>query len=353
MRHGMLQEMGKTGIMPAGGGLGDRYYFEDINYRSTSYGTKQRYSREKGLCQLVVNRSNGTLAPGVGVKWEVSGEEGPGLAIGSVCGAGEQPDGIVDGAIPGTVADNETFMLILAGPTWLSAAGDGRAIAIGDKVSGGLASGRFAKDVTDGGSGLVYASPSLSTAYASSDAKTIFDRSHTIPKNTLRVGDRIIVEATIAAIGVTSTPTLTLETQIGTVVMRTTGAVTVAANDVGRFRVFGTITAIGASGAIYCNGESVLGVPGTKVPSSFHTASQTLDTTGDLIVGVYGTWSANSASNTARLTDISVSIIPSAAVGGGEGNIVIAKSLATVASGHTAGDLFRARVCCEQFSAAG
>ena len=349
MRHGSIQERGSLDIIKSLGVLGSRHLYDDVDYRSTAYGVKPKLSDELVLCQLLVNRSGGNLSPGQGFKWDIA-NEGPGRAAGAATGSGESPDGFVDGALLGsTVVPNGSFFLaVMRGPTWVRASGNGVAIAVGDRIVAGAADGNVQKQFASG-SGLIYAAPTISTAYASSAVKTIFDRNTTIPANALKVGDEIVIEGNVASIGVTSTPTLTLDVQIGSVVVLTTGAVTVAANDQGWFRTRAVIAAIGASGSVLANSEYVLGVPGTAVPRPKYTAAQALDTTVANIVGVYGTWSASSSSNTAVLTGLDVYVNRSA----GNSEIVVAKSLAAVASDATANTLFRARVNADLFSAAG
>lgn len=114
--------------------LGTVFEFEDLNY-AASGPVLPRYSGEKVRAMLVINRSGGTLAAGKRLVWETSGEDGPGKAVSGLAGDDAECVGIVDSWINTTVADNETFLMIIDGPCKLSYDGSAT-ISVGSTIGG-------------------------------------------------------------------------------------------------------------------------------------------------------------------------------------------------------------------------
>lgn len=179
----------------------------------------------------------------------------------------------------------------------LVSAGDGTLIAGGD--------------VDAIPSGLVYRSVAASTAYTTSSTETLFDKYYTVPANSLRAGDVLIVKAQVIATATNSTDTLTLKLYIGGLAgtaICSSGAVDVANGDIGLIVANITIRTIGASGTFVANGTTSLGVPGTVTPKAFLLGSTAIDTTTSKVIGVSGTFSTTNAGNSARLDSLTVNV---------------------------------------------
>lgn len=125
--------------------VGQVHTFEDIDYSSTDT-NKPRLSGMPIKARLCVNRSGGTLTPGLAVAWSTDANyEGPGRAIGGAADANTSPAGFVS-PYSGTIAENTTFWLIEEGPTKVQYDGSAN-FAFGDQI-GTAASGRVLKWVT-------------------------------------------------------------------------------------------------------------------------------------------------------------------------------------------------------------
>jgi len=157
--------------------------------------------------------------------------------------------------------------------------------------------------------GLEYAAVAASAAHTNTTTAADFDKSHSIPANTLRVGDIIRIRGQAIATATNSTDTLTLLLTVGGVTIATTGAVDVANGDIGYFECDVVVRTIGASGTIVAAGVQALGVPGTVTAKPFLLASSTLDTTAAAVVAVNADWSVANAGNSARLDVLNVEII--------------------------------------------
>lgn len=154
--------------------------------------------------------------------------------------------------------------------------------------------------------GRLYAATADSANVTNTTAETDFDRTFALAAGSLQVGDVIDIEGSVLVSGVASTPTLNIRVYLGGVVLAATGAVTVAANDVGHFRVTAVVRAVGASGSVVAFGAAGLGAPGTATMKPFNTAAATLNTTLAATVKVSATWSAASASNVVALRNLVV-----------------------------------------------
>lgn len=153
------------------------------------------------------------------------------------------------------------------------------------------------------GSFLGGAITAASTAIASSAVIGAFDQSVSVPANSLKAGDVLRIRAAVGGVGVTGTPTLVITLKFGTVTIKATAATTTAANDVPYIEcdfVIRTATTAVASGI------TIMGVPGTGVPTPFIMASTTVDLAVANDITVSATWSASSASNTCRLDVLDV-----------------------------------------------
>lgn len=154
---------------------------------------------------------------------------------------------------------------------------------------------------------VLYQNTADSAAIASTASETDFDKTYSLPANSLRVGDVITIRGQLSSVGVTATPTLQVKVYIGATAVLTTAAVTTAANDLPTFEVKIVVRAIGASGSIVAYGTSIMGVPGTGVPKPFNMAATSIDTTAAKTIKVSATWSASSASNTVKLSNLTIS----------------------------------------------
>lgn len=122
-----------------------------------------------------------------------------------------------------------------------------------------------------------YAIPSASTAVHSTSAETPFDRSYSIPANTLRVGSTIRIRA-VAVVGSVNSGTITLRLRIGGVggtSITTTGAVTLAAGS-GVLTADLVVLSTGATGSIVGGG---IGIFDNDAYNAAGFAATTIDTT--------------------------------------------------------------------------
>lgn len=134
----------------------------------------------------------------------------------------------------------------------------------------------------------------------------------TFPANTLRAGDILRFREVVHIAGVTGTPTYTGRLLNGSTAVGTTGAVTVAANDVVILEGEITVRSVGATGEILASGTFNAGVPGTATSKAWSygfNAGATIDTTAAQTFKPAGTWSAASTSNVARLKQFTLDLI--------------------------------------------
>jgi len=136
----------------------------------------------------------------------------------------------------------------------------------------------------------------------------------TIKAGTLKVGSRIRVRATAIATATNSTDTLLLD--IGGAVGGTPAAIAaatatdVADNNIAGFDLDLVVRTIGASGTLAGGGifTRAPAAAGTAVAPVGLVASTTVDTTADIVFGLYGTWSVASANNSCRADLFTVDI---------------------------------------------
>lgn len=158
----------------------------------------------------------------------------------------------------------------------------------------------------------VTAAVAASAAVSNTVAETAFDKSHTIPANSLQPGDIIRVRAQAIATATNATDTLDLQLRLGTTDILATGAVDVATGDIGYIEADIVIRTIGAGGTMVAAGAVALGVPGTVTAKPKLLASTALDTTAATTVNVSATWSAANAGNSVRLDVLNVQILRAA-----------------------------------------
>jgi predicted RecA/RadA family phage recombinase len=156
---------------------------------------------------------------------------------------------------------------------------------------------------------LLYSAVAASAAVSNTTVETAFDKSVSIPANTLKAGDVIRVRAQGIATLTNSTDTLDVALRLGTTDVVVTGAVDVANNDLFFLDVDITIRTIGAGGTMVAAGHTALGAAGTVTAKPKLLASTALDTTAAISVNVSATWSVASAGNSVRLDILNVELI--------------------------------------------
>jgi len=153
---------------------------------------------------------------------------------------------------------------------------------------------------------LLYSATAASALITNTTDETAFDKTYSIPANTLRVGDVIRIKGHVTTPSTNSTNTLTLKVKLGSTILLASAAVDVANGDIGAFEVEVIVRTVGASGTIVAIGDIGLGVIGTVGLNPKLLASTAIDTTAAQAVTVTATWSAASESNTVRLDSLSV-----------------------------------------------
>jgi hypothetical protein len=167
--------------------------------------------------------------------------------------------------------------------------------------------GTLAKALGSGAEEL-YVNVADSASVTNTSTIAAFDKSYTIPANTLQIGDVVHIRAQVLAPTTNSTDTLTVTLKIGAVVIIATAAVDVANNDIAEIDAFLVIRTIGASGTWVGGGTWVLGVPGTATVRGFNVLSTAIDTTATQQITVSATWSVASASDIATLKILQVEL---------------------------------------------
>jgi len=136
--------------------------------------------------------------------------------------------------------------------------------------------------------------------------ETAFDLSLAIPAQNLRAGDVIRVRAQGIALDQNGTDTCTIKLYAGTEEIVSTGAVTIADNDVFFIDAEIVVRTIGASGTLVAGGIVGFGVEGTATAKPFKKASATEDTTAGLTIALKATFSAAHADNQVRLDVLTI-----------------------------------------------
>lgn len=162
------------------------------------------------------------------------------------------------------------------------------------------------------GTVALYTQTAASTAVTNTTTETLFDKSATIPANSLRPGDVIRVRGQGIATATNSTDTLTANLYVGGLAgtsVASTGALDVANNDIFYIDAEIVVRDIGATGHIIASGIVNIGTPGTATCKAFNLASTAIDTTAAQVVGVSATWSAASAGDSCRLDILDIQIV--------------------------------------------
>jgi hypothetical protein len=164
----------------------------------------------------------------------------------------------------------------------------------------------------DGVGGKLYTNVASSAEHENTQTEALFDKSVSIPANSLKAGDVIHVVAAVTVNDNNSTDTLTLVLYLGGltgVAIISTAAVDVADADVGYIDAWITLRTVGANGTLVATGIQGLGVPGTVTAKPWVKASTAIDTTAALTVGVGADWSVAHADNEAELTSLIVEVL--------------------------------------------
>jgi hypothetical protein len=178
------------------------------------------------------------------------------------------------------------------------------AVVFGDKlISNG--DGTLIKSPSSA-SHTLYSSVAASAAVTNTATETAFDKSYTIPANTLVVGDVLTIRGEGIATATHSTDTLKITVKIGTTVLVATALVDVADNDIFDFEVNIEVRTIGASGTFVAYGYTSIGASGTVNPISFTKGSTAIDTTATQALTVTAKWSVADVGNSVRLDALDV-----------------------------------------------
>lgn len=160
---------------------------------------------------------------------------------------------------------------------------------------------------------IAYTNTAASTAVSNTTTETLFDKSYSIPANSLRVGQLIRIRYQVIATATNSTDTLAVKLYIGG--LTGTALISHAATDVadnnvvsGEYEVI--LRTVGASGTMVGCGtyKSVPAAEGTMTIKDDILASTAINTTAAQVIGVSATWSVASASNSCRLDFLRVEI---------------------------------------------
>lgn len=162
-----------------------------------------------------------------------------------------------------------------------------------------------------------------STGTTAGTTETAFTNQVTIPANTLAVGDRIRVRATVKSTSANASDTLALKLVIANNTGLKTTAITIAAvaahdstaNDIHRFEADLRVVAIGAAATAKLNGTGLAIKAGgaTWQNATSVDDSTTVGTTSAIYAGLTYTYNASSASNVCRIKECFVEVLrPSA-----------------------------------------
>ncbi len=156
-----------------------------------------------------------------------------------------------------------------------------------------------------------YSLPGAGAALSASSDRTLLG-GLTIKAGMLRLGSRIRIRAQAIITASNSSDTILLDIGVGSTVILAATAIDAVNSMIGFFDLDIIIRTIGQSGTMVAAGHYVktLAAVDTAVTKPAILASTAVDTTGDLVVGLYGTWSTTSASNSCRadVVDIDVTL---------------------------------------------
>lgn len=151
----------------------------------------------------------------------------------------------------------------------------------------------------------VYAQTAVGTALTNSTTETTL-ASYTVKGGTLAAGKSIGFDFTAITTGAQSTDTLTLKVYIGSTAVATFTAEDQTTNDVSVITGKFTSRALSSSASVVC---WVIGADADatgEAARSFVVVASSLDTTGDIVISVKGTWSAASASDSVQCESFNV-----------------------------------------------
>ena len=166
--------------------------------------------------------------------------------------------------------------------------------------------------------GLLYGAVAASATLASLAAETAFDKSYTLPANSLKVGDVIDIWAQVDITAANSTDTFLFKIKIGSTILAATGTIDGVTGDVAVIHARAKVRTIGASGTIVAASLSYVGTASSAagaadIPSGSALASTTIDTTATQAITVTATHSTNSAGNQSTLQMLDVMVLRKAA----------------------------------------
>lgn len=156
--------------------------------------------------------------------------------------------------------------------------------------------------------GLLYASTAASAEHENTTDAADFDKSYTIPANSLRPGDTIRIRALVTVNDNNSTDTVTVLLKFGSVTLQTQAAVDSEDADIAVIDTVVKVRAIGATGKIVCSNMATVDVDATAGPivASSVSTEQSVDTTATIKIALNADWSVAHADNEVELTDLSI-----------------------------------------------
>lgn len=191
--------------------------------------------------------------------------------------------------------------------------------AIADSSGGHAFVGRLT--TTDGVSsgtakvigGLAYSNTAASTAVTgTTTAAQLFDTSYTIPANTLKAGTVVKVRAQGIATAVTSTDAVAYTLYIGGTggtALISAASTDATANDTFQMDCTLICRTAGTTGTFVATGTyKVSSAEGTMTVKDDITASTTINTTANQVLGVAATWNVANATNSCRLDILTIEI---------------------------------------------
>jgi hypothetical protein len=161
--------------------------------------------------------------------------------------------------------------------------------------------------------GRAYTNTTASAAVTNTITETLFDKSYSIPANTLQPGTLIRIRYQGIATATNGTDTLAIKLYIGGLggaALIAHAATDVANNDVFQGEYELIVRTIGATGTMVGCGtfKSVPAAEGTATYKDDILPSTAIDTTVAKVIGVSATWSAANAGNSCRLDFLRVLI---------------------------------------------
>jgi len=156
--------------------------------------------------------------------------------------------------------------------------------------------------------GLAYVQTAVSAAVTNTTTETDFDKSYTIPADTLKAGSLLRIKGWGTTTASNSTDTLQIKLIFGSATILTTAAVDQADDDIWSFSAEVVVRTVGASGTFV--GHVVYQDPDAAgtARKEIEINSTALDTTGTLVVKASATWSVADSGNSCRSEQLTVEI---------------------------------------------